>query len=362
MDLKEIYIKLIKSKRLNEVQALVDRNARILTFCPVGVDHVYSDLNANVGIPLENFIHQKRGTNDDITTEAINSDEIDEIIIYLIQEGCRNCVGGSEGRGGLMLAKRRGWEPFQYLVKNSCTSILRHLVQMSPPLLFPQDVIKYNLLDLSITMNSKIEMTKFLIELNPEAVYGKKGLTPIFRCSLHSTENDLRVLLPLLLDVGMKQQVGGEYGVGGLCVQSPGGQMPLDILFFQRRIVSPLTDLSRILKRSVETEPILQAMIINYTHKQMKNAQNCSKMIKHFCQCIRTKDSMGRLPLHHALELGLEWELVLRDLIYIDIETMEQKDPLTGLPPAALAAGSICTLSTLYKLIRHFPAQDCLRK
>lgn len=69
-------------------------------------------------------------------------------------------------------------------------------------------------------------------------------------------------------------------------------------------------------------------------------------------------DNTGRLPLHLACKQNLSWEKGLKYLVQANASALNANDPITDLPPFALAAeGSDRDLDTVYLLLRHNPSQ-----
>lgn len=63
------------------------------------------------------------------------------------------------------------------------------------------------------------------------------------------------------------------------------------------------------------------------------------------------RDEHGRLPLHHAVALGLEWEGGLSDLVHANRDALDEVDPETDLPILGLAALNYARdLGTLFEL------------
>jgi hypothetical protein len=397
MDLKDTYDRLIRSVCLHEVKEIVSQRPDILSYCPSGGDLFHNNNVDDVGgIPLQKFINKKTDAYNINTASFVSTltlqekkrilHEYDNIIIYLIEEGAKNQIGssggdcGTDGRGGLIMAKCRGWKPFQILVVGGHIEILRHLTKMNPPLLKPNDVVTYELLDLSITNNSStsisgtdnktaIGMIKFLLELNPAAVYGTKscqGLSPILRCTLHSTDESLYSLLPLLLSIGLKHQMG-DTSIGGLCLPGPGGITPLDVLFKRHHNFSSENDLMKIVRKTIKTQPIFQVIIRNYAHSgyiyhksSIPLKHYLRKVMIHFHYSIRTRDDYGRLPIHTGIALCIKWDGGMKEILDLDKNALVQNDPVTNLSPVALAASTPGTdLSLVYELCRQFP-QHCV--
>ena len=68
-------------------------------------------------------------------------------------------------------------------------------------------------------------------------------------------------------------------------------------------------------------------------------------------------DGAGRLPLHFACEQKLGWEKGLKYLVQANVSALNTNDPITDLPPFALAAvGSDRDLDSVYLLLRQNPS------
>ena len=69
------------------------------------------------------------------------------------------------------------------------------------------------------------------------------------------------------------------------------------------------------------------------------------------------RDDDGRLPIHIAVEKGLEWNNGMQELVEIDSSTLLEKDPLTGLYPfMSIASGESADLNLVTHLLLENPA------
>jgi hypothetical protein len=64
-----------------------------------------------------------------------------------------------------------------------------------------------------------------------------------------------------------------------------------------------------------------------------------------------------RLPLHLACEHALAWGRGLHSIVKANVLAMDEHDPVTNLPPFALAAANAkCDLGSIYMLLRYNPS------
>ena len=81
-----------------------------------------------------------------------------------------------------------------------------------------------------------------------------------------------------------------------------------------------------------------------------------SEVIKRFPESVHVRDKNGRLPIHIALEKGMEWSTELAYLLVTSQEYLKEVDPVTNWPPFVLAGmGESCDLRIIYDLLRKHP-------
>ncbi len=86
--------------------------------------------------------------------------------------------------------------------------------------------------------------------------------------------------------------------------------------------------------------------------------QNFQHTITQFPNSVLLRDSQNRLPIHIALECGMNWGPELVSMMHFNREHLKEVDPVTKWPPFVLAAldeSSPCDLSTILFLLREHP-------
>ena len=81
-----------------------------------------------------------------------------------------------------------------------------------------------------------------------------------------------------------------------------------------------------------------------------------NQTIHRFPHSLFLRDENNRLPIYIALERGLKWSIGLVAIMSANMSYLNQKDPVTGYYPFALAAEEPrCDLRTIYYLLRMHP-------
>lgn len=84
--------------------------------------------------------------------------------------------------------------------------------------------------------------------------------------------------------------------------------------------------------------------------------QFVSQILMRFPDLVYDRDKNNRLPIHYALENGMEWNNNLVTMIHANHLHLKDCDPVTKLPLLALAAKETsCDLRTIYYLLRKNP-------
>ena len=90
--------------------------------------------------------------------------------------------------------------------------------------------------------------------------------------------------------------------------------------------------------------------MIQHAPEQILNAMT------RFPHAVFLRDENNRLPIHIALESGMQWSAGLVSLMNATISNLKEKDPVTGLYPFALAAMEpSCDLRTIIHLLKLYP-------
>ena len=82
----------------------------------------------------------------------------------------------------------------------------------------------------------------------------------------------------------------------------------------------------------------------------------CSEVIKRFPESVHLRNKNGRLPIHVALEKGMEWSIELSYLLNASQEYLKEVDPVTNWAPFVLAGmRKSCGLRKIFDLLRTHP-------
>jgi len=241
-----------------------------------------------------------------------------QIFRLLIEQGLEEHV---EEKAGL-LTKSSSSEscPLQNLMATANAEFLDFLVQSDPPLLCHEDIEAKKLIKLAIIGRKKRKRTtlydfmdagpniaafKFLLNFHPDGINADTIMTITnadvlwFPQASRVSKRNILECLFLLIELGLEKNFGGEFAMGGL----------MKVLVSTARkgscIIDPL--IPQLLDRLVASKllqkfnvPVFQAVILHEIS------------LDHFFEYrdifIYTEDSKGRLPLHSALENGLDWE------------------------------------------------------
>ena len=86
--------------------------------------------------------------------------------------------------------------------------------------------------------------------------------------------------------------------------------------------------------------------------------QHISTVINRFPHSVFLRDESNRLPIHVALQKGLQWSDGLVSIMNANISHLIEKDPVSGCHPFVLAAEEPrCDLSTFYYMMMMHPGQ-----
>ncbi len=342
---------------------------------------------------------------------------------------------------------------FMYIVrKNYSSQYMTDLVNLF--LDFMKKTDGRRLVEMSIWYGN-IAAAKVFIERFPSALKKKdriKGQLPLHIASEDSNESNQAELIELILKEGLKQNVGGQYGAGGLFEKDYKGTTPLmhvihsmnnpftwDAMLLEicvKAAYESATNLSKKMRSGlpgvVEGDPgditstnaiatgetwemdlvedghyfhfpilheamgisspdafyriieIVKEYDANLSGKdrrgrtalmkaihldsekgqrrtQYKRRTSTREIISMIIgavtsDCAKVRDGAGRLPLHIATEMGLKWDEGVRELVYANLEALEERHIVTGHYPFMTAAAvSNPDLDTIFELMRVRP-------
>lgn len=291
-------------------------------------------------------------------------------ILYLpllAKVGHQNGVGGSDGRGGLLVEKNYGGNALQIFVLNCDDSpeVMKVLMEMDPPFFEKEDVSKYDLLgqvmycEDEFRFDARLECLKYYIDLDTSSLFKK---------IVDSIVGDYLYPLCLAVTPEMAQYLL-QRALKYYPQHSSIGTLFSTIVWFGRK----MTVFDHLEERCNDDEyplfdtnvwDIIEPVLSPYKeipilHRVIEHApQHISTVINRFPHSVFLRDESNRLPIHVALQNGLEWSAGLVTIINANISHLIEKDPVTGYYPFALAAEEPkCDLRTINHLLRMHPGQ-----
>ncbi len=268
---------------------------------------------------------------------ACGDDETSSIYVPLfVEAGIKYGVGGSCGRGGLLVKGSQNLYALSILARQGNIEVFKMLEQLSPSMFDENDILKYELVHLA-AFQKKTDMVKFLSEYDPSMLYrrtSKGGCLPIhFSQSLG--------MVSLLLERAFDANPNDDT-IGGLFAKNDDGKMPIDHILSQHNKENVWLCISRTLSKHKDV-PIL--------HQVIRNAPlYVDKIIENFPHSCYLRDQKGRLPVHVALETGMKWSVSLISIMHANSNHLSDIDPVTGFYPFVLAA---CEPSSDLRTIDH---------
>lgn len=268
---------------------------------------------------------------------ACGDDETSSIYVpLLVEAGIKHGVGGSYGRGGLLVKGSQNLYALGILARQGNIEVFKMLEQLSPSIFNENDVLKYELVHMAV-FQKKTDMVTFLSEYNPSVLYrrtSKGGCLPIhFSQSLG--------MVSLLLERAIEANPNNDT-IGGLFAKNDDGKMPIDHILSQHNKDNVWNCISQALSKHKDI-PIL--------HQVIRNAPiYVDKIIENFPHSCYLRDRNGRLPVHVALETGMKWSVSLISIMHANLSHLSDIDPVTGFYPFVLAA---CEPSSDLRTINH---------
>lgn len=286
-----------------------------------------------------------------------------ELIRLLIKEGTRQNFGE---RGGLRMdGANHSSAPLQVLVMRGSLRVLKYLSEAEPtPLLCKEDVLTLNLLHFAAG-HGRVDVVRFLMKLNPDAVYHRDqdGALPIHMTCTTFTEGNAQqfhMIRRILLEDYIQRNHLEDCNIMGNEEEESHDEVAIHILewFFPRvhstkdSIKRYVEDIARIMNCHHVSIPLLCAAIrISTPHSHLK----C--IIDLVNNSAKVRDYTNRLPIHLAVERGMNFSEGLKDIIEAYPVAAYEVDPKTLMYPFALAARSEepCNLDGIYELMRQHP-------
>ena len=174
-----------------------------------------------------------------------------------------------------------------------------------PPLLLKEDVRKFCLLHWAVNKES-LEMVKYLVKLDPSCIYynhSKYGI-PLKQLRFYKDDNNAEKkkmnhleIIKYLVHAAVSYDAS-HYTIGGLFVKGNGDNLILDSLIEMYGQEDIWCSIKQALS-SFNDLPIL--------HQVIKHCpSNINHMIAKFPNAALVRDDHNRLPIHIALEFGIE--------------------------------------------------------
>lgn len=324
-----------KVDEINVVNAIVDT-------CPefLATKDIYGFL------PIHSFAYSKI------------EDAVIEYVPHLAEAGQKHGIGESDERGGLLIKNRGGFNALQLLTaQKKSSTVMEKLKCADPPLLLKKDVRKYHLLQEAVGDES-IEMAKYMAKLDPSCLcYDHSGLgIPLKRvCCYKNYEVDKEhkeerlELMKYLLHAALSYDAS-DNSIGGLFAQVNDDELILDSMVEKYGDEDTWSSIKEALSSFADL-PLL--------HQVIKHCPaNINHVVTKFPNSVLLRDKQGRLPIHIALECGMEWNAELVFMMHLNRDNLKDFDPVTKRPPFVLAAlneTASCDLSTVYFLLREHP-------
>ena len=283
---------------------------------------------------------------------SVASSSASKYLMLFIEIGLKYSIGGEDSRGGLLITNGHEWNALKCIEDPEVFDVLQ---KYEPPLFCKADVQKYHLLHNAAGFHRNLKLVKYLYNLDPSCLYQlERSFTVMWYavCVGGKTTASLEVV-QYLIQQHILQDVSNE-NVGGLFRKLFSNKYVVDMMVkkwgreaawdcIERALSSSKIDLDKL--------PLLRQIIL-------LKPEYCSDVIKRFPSLVHIRDpnDSNRLPIHVALETGMKWSLELMYLIAVSHEYVKDVDPVTKLPPFALAAmGTSCDLRTIYHLLHKYP-------
>jgi hypothetical protein len=329
-----------------------------------GIDHDEDDLETvkTVGETCPEFLATMDKDGDlPIHCSVSNRSLCSTYVPLLANIGCKNGIGGKEGRGGLLVKNKvdQGYHVLKILTFCPSTGVFNALRDTSPPLFCTEDVSKYHLLHQAV-INKNIEMVKYMVDLYPGSILhpDEEGNIPIYYSCTETKDKKKgkkdKAIVEFLLERSISSFESASSTVGALLVETnkddqfKGKKLILDCLIERFGEEKAWDSIERALSR-FDGLPILHR-VIEYAPKY------CFSVMERFPDSVFVRDERNRSPLHIALDKGMNWSPKLVSIINSNHLQLKEVDPVTKWPPFALAAmENSCDLRTIYHLLHKHP-------
>ncbi len=280
-------------------------------------------------------------------------------IPLLAKVGYEHGVGGKDGRGGLLVKNNNGMMNVLQRCAwydNSSHEIMKTLLEMDPPLFKKEDIAEYNLLhNAAISMRFggwNVDCLKFYINLDTCSLF-KKGSHGCYPIGDATNIDAAQYLLKRALKYNPEHpSIGGLFSIATRSTLTVISHRRRCLLYFNRGgEVKKWWNMIQKELTAYKDIPILHRII-------EKDPHLITEAVKRFPHALFLRDANNRLPIHVALENGLKWSNGLMLIMNTNMPHLNEKDPVTGYYPFALAAEEPrCDLKTIHYLLRMHPGQ-----
>ena len=262
-------------------------------------------------------------------------------LLTFLDIGLQYSIGGEDSRGGLLrhgsLRCIRDPEVFEAMRNHD------------PPLFYVEDVQKHGLLCNAASEHS-LDLVEYFYNLDPSSLCDPNGYCKaICSATLFSNRNDPERLevIEYLLQLIASRRNDSDEPLGGLL------RNLFSFVFGWREKAWDCIGRAISTNNGLDTLPILPQIILH-------TPIYCSESIKRFPSIVHVRDTNNgdRLPIHVALEVGMEYSRNFERLITASQEYLKEVDPVTNWTPFVLATmGKTCHLGVLFRLLREYPEQ-----
>jgi hypothetical protein len=251
-------------------------------------------------------------------------------------------------RGGLLIRDTRDRAPLHMLVGTGNLDALKALQNSKPPLFKTTDISTQNLI-ISAVSNGQLDMMKWLIHVNPGAVYSSHQQSYLSgTLAIHCAQQSFEAT-KYLLESAIKYDPHHS-SIGGLFTKNHMGVIAIDLIIRQLGKEKAMKCIEESLSTNKDI-PILHKVILH-------TPEHIDDIITSFPDSCFLRDENGRLPIHVALETGIKWSTSLMTIMNSNSEHLDEIDPVTKFCPIALAAVEPSSdLRTINYLLQKHPKQ-----
>jgi len=272
-----------------------------------------------------------------------------EFVVLLAKAGLKYGIG--EG-GGLLCQDGIGMNVFQLLVQNDFSDTLKALFDEN--ILTRKDVREQGIPHFAAWCRS-FKTLKICADLDPGCLFleetrGRGSTLNILVCAGSNDQEKINVIKYLVKKAVQYDRM--HPSIGGLLTPA------------SHNTGGTVTTLHNMIEKFGEdtTWNLVEEILSGYTdipfvHHVIKDAPDLVlNTIQRFPQAVFIRDNQNRLPIHVALEAGLEWSFALVSILNANISHLKDKDPVSGFYPYALAATEpSCDLKTIIHLLKLHP-------